>query len=68
MEKRKLSLSEARVQAGYLQAYVANRMGVSIVTLWNWERGKTMPDVDKAQQLARLYGVATDDILFTQIA
>lgn len=63
-EKLRITLEAARVNAGMLQKEVCERIGVSLTTLVNWESGKTFPSVDKAQELAGLYGIRLDDINF----
>ena len=63
-ERLRISLKAARVNAGFLQMDVAQAIGVSVATLVNWENGKTIPPVDRAQELASLYGLCLDDINF----
>jgi len=63
-EKLRISLEAARVNAGLFQKDVCQQLGISIATLVSWENGKTLPSVDKAQELASLYGVQLDDINF----
>lgn len=63
-EKLRITLEAARVNAGMLQKDVCQRLGVSVSTLVSWENGKTFPSVEKAQELASLYGVSLDDINF----
>ena len=63
-EKLRITLEAARVNAGMLQKEVCERLGVSLTTLVNWESGKTMPSVDRALELANLYGIRLDDINF----
>ena len=43
MEKLKITLAAARVNARLTQADVAKRMKVSKQTIVNWERGKITP-------------------------
>lgn len=64
VEKLRITLEAARVNAGLLQKDVCQRLGISIPTLISWESGKTLPSVDKAQEIASLYGVHLDDINF----
>lgn len=63
-EKLRISLEAARVNAGLLQKDVCQRIGISVATLVSWEKGNTMPSVNKAQELASLYGMCLDDINF----
>jgi transcriptional regulator with XRE-family HTH domain len=39
-------------------------LGVTEVTLWNWERGATSPPIAKAQRMADLYRIPLDEIQF----
>lgn len=51
----KISLAAARVNAGYTQKEVAERLNMGERTMQNWESGKTAPTVDKFIELCRLY-------------
>jgi len=64
MKERNLTLAALRVNARLRQKNVAKEIGVAVATLQNWERGKTIPNILHAQQLADMYGVNLDDILF----
>lgn len=63
-EKFRISLEAARVNAGMTQPQAAQVIGVSVATLLKWEKGTTMPTVDKAVALARLYSIPLDSINF----
>ncbi|WP_405736161.1 helix-turn-helix domain-containing protein [Bifidobacterium sp.] len=54
---------KAREQAGIKAERAAAELGVSITTLFNWERGDTNPDADKVKAMARLYRVSPDYLL-----
>ena len=41
-----LKLKQARKENGYSQADLANALNVDIKTVGNWERGKTLPDIE----------------------
>lgn len=41
----------------------AVELGVSITTLFNWERGVTKPNSDNIKDMATLYGVSSDVLL-----
>ena len=64
MKERNLTLAALRVNARLRQKNVAKEIGVAVSTLQNWEWGKTVPNILRAQQLADMYGVNLDDILF----
>lgn len=53
----------AREEAGIKAERAAAELGVSITTLFNWERGDTSPDADKLVLMARLYGRKVDYLL-----
>lgn len=63
-EKFRISLEAARVNAGMTQPQAAQAMGVSVTTILKWEKGTTMPTIDKAMALAELYSVPLDSINF----
>ena len=46
---------KAREKAGIKAERAAAELGISITTLFNWERGDTSPDADKLVDMARLY-------------
>lgn len=60
----KITLKAARVNAGLTQKEVAERLKVSNKTVWAWEVGKTMPNVNKIDAICNLYGMSYDDIIF----
>lgn len=64
MKQRKFILKAARVNAGLTMKEVAKQLGVTEVTLWNWERGATSPSIAKAQRMADLYRIPLDEIQF----
>lgn len=57
-----ISLAAARVNAGMTQKEVAEKMGVSKVTIVNWEKGRTLPNMATARKLAELYSIPLDNI------
>lgn len=60
----KITFRAARVNAGMTQQEVAERIGVAISTLRNWETGKTFPKQPAIEKLCDLYGVPYDNIKF----
>ena len=59
-----ITLKGARVNAGYTQREVSEILGISNVTIGNWEKGKTFPKVNQVERLASLYGVNINDLIF----
>lgn len=64
MKVRSLTLAALRVNSKLRQKKVAEKIGVTVGTLQNWESGKTVPNILQAQRLADMYGANLDDILF----
>ncbi len=60
----KISIRAARINAGYSQKEVADRLGISNKTLGNWENGITFPPADKIPMICELYGVSYDNLNF----
>lgn len=67
MKVRSLTLAALRVNSKLRQKKVAEKIGVTVATLQNWESGKTVPNILQAQKLADMYGANLDDILFTLV-
>jgi transcriptional regulator with XRE-family HTH domain len=59
------TIRQARERRGWTQLQVAIQLGLTPVTIYNWERGKTEPRVSQFRQLARLLGVSMDDLALT---
>ena len=60
----KLTLKAARVNVGLTQDFVAKEVGKKKQTIQNYERGKSMPDIETGKKLAALYGCSVDDLIF----
>lgn len=63
MEKRRITLKAARVNVGLTQKEVADRIGVSETTIFNWENGKNKMPLEGLVKLANLYSMSIDDFL-----
>ena len=48
---------------GYSQADVAEKVGVSRQAYAKWEHGATIPDLEKASLLAKVYGIPVDGLM-----
>lgn len=48
---------------GYSQEEVAEKTGVSRQAYAKWEKGEVVPDVERCQKLAELYGVSIDSLV-----
>jgi len=58
-------LYEHRKQHNLSQEELAARIGVSRQAVSKWERAESSPDTDNLIELAKLYGISLDDLLFT---
>lgn len=59
----KENISMLRRVNGYSQEEVAEKIGVSRQAYAKWEKGETVPDVERCQKLAELYGVTIDSLV-----
>lgn len=62
MEKIRISLAAARVNAGLTQDFVAKQMKVGKQTIVAWEKGESEPKVSQAMALSGLYNMPLDYI------
>ncbi len=53
---------------GYSQEEIAEKIGISRQAYAKWERGTTVPDIDKCALLARVYGTSIDSLVKTETA
>lgn len=58
-----LRLRQARKENGYSQADLANELNVDIKTVGNWERGKTLPDIEQLWKCAKVLHTDPNDLL-----
>lgn len=54
---------KAREAAGIKAERAAVELGVSISTLFNWERGETAPNARNIKDMAALYKVSADYLI-----
>ncbi|MBQ6594708.1 MAG: helix-turn-helix domain-containing protein [Clostridia bacterium] len=54
--------------AGLSQEEIAERIGISRQAYAKWERGLTIPDVEKCRLLAEVYGTSIDSLVKTETA
>ena len=55
-----------RKMNGYSQETVSEKLGISRQAYAKWESGGAVPDVERAAQLAALYGVTVDSLMKTE--
>ena len=58
------TIRELRESKGWTQLRLANKLGVTPVTVYNWERGRHEPKASQLRELARVFGVSMDEIDF----
>ncbi len=58
----KISIAAARVNSKLNQREFAEKIGVSLATVTNWEKGKTEPDASQLREISRLSGIPMDYI------
>jgi AbrB family looped-hinge helix DNA binding protein len=51
---------------GYSQEELAEKINISRQAYAKWEKGETIPDVEKCQKLAEVYGTTIDALLKTE--
>jgi len=51
---------------GYSQEEVAEKIGISRQAYGKWEKGETVPDIEKGALLAEVYGITVDCLLNTK--
>ena len=56
------TIRQLREERGWTQLQLAIQLGVTPVTIYNWERGKSEPRVSQFRQLARLFAISMDDV------
>lgn len=62
----KMRLKACRVQAGMLIKEVAQAMGVSEMTVINWEKGVSSPEMVLGLKLSLLYKIPLEYMDFTK--
>lgn len=64
LNKLKISLAAARVNAEMTQEDVAKEMHVSKNTVVNWEKGKSEPTISQSRELSKLYNMPLEYIFY----
>ena len=63
-DKMRLTLKMARELKGLKQSEAAEKIGVSVDTLGNYERGKSYPDIPTLRKIEEVYGIPYDRLIF----
>ncbi len=58
------TIRELRQERGWTQLELANRVGVTPSSVYNWESGKFEPKASQLRALARAFAVSMDEIDF----
>lgn len=64
MEKLRISLKAARVNAGYNQRKAAKLLNICVSSLQSYESGKVIPSWEVVKRMEDLYGIPADNIFF----
>lgn len=62
--KSRFTLKTAREMKKLTQEEASRRIGVSVDTLGNYERGKSYPDVPVLRKIEEVYGVPYERLIF----
>ena len=66
MEKPRISLASARVNAKMNQREMADYIGVDISTITNWEKGKSEPSTSQLRKISEVSGIPMDYIFVSE--
>ena len=64
MDQLKITLTAARVNAGFTLEQACKLLGISKNTLIKWEKGASCPTWDKVQLMSQIYKFPSDHIIF----
>ena len=64
MQNIKLTLKAARVNRGLTQKETAKKLGISESTLFNYEKGKTLPNSEIIYRMSKLYDINYNYLVF----
>ena len=59
-----ITLKAARMNAFLTQREAAEKIGVTVDTVGNWERGKSFPDALQIKRIEEVYSVHYDNLIF----
>lgn len=59
-----ITLRAARMNVPLTQKEAAERIGVTVDTIGNWERGKSFPDALQIKNIEGVYNVRYDNLIF----
>lgn len=59
-----ITIKAARVNKNLTQAQAAELLGISKDSLWNYENGRSFPDIRVVQKMVEVYGISYDNLIF----
>lgn len=59
-----VTLKAARTNVGLTQQEAADKIGVTVDTMSNWERAKSFPNALQIRRIEEVYGVSYDNLIF----
>ena len=59
-----ITLKAARVNKNLTQTQAAELLGISKDSLWNYENGRSFPNVLVIKKMEEVYGIGYNDIIF----
>jgi putative transcriptional regulator len=59
-----ITLKAARVNKNLTQKQAAAKLGISDNALWNYENGRSYPNVKVIKKMEELYGISYNDLIF----
>ncbi len=60
------TIRELREEHGWTQLELAVKLGVTPLTVYNWERGRHEPTTSKLRAIAQVFGIRMDDIALVE--
>ena len=63
-ENMAITLKAARVNKDLTQAEAAKLLGISKDSLWNYENGRSFPDIRVVKKMVEVYGISYDNLIF----
>ena len=59
-----VTLKAARINTGLTQKEAADRIGVTVDTISNWERAKSFPNALQIRRIEEVYNIPYDNLIF----
>lgn len=58
-----LKLQTLRISSGFSIQFVADSIGVSRQTIYDWEKGKKIPGSENLKKLSKFFGVSMEEMI-----